>query len=216
MLSISFYKPIDYFSGAFNRFVTWMTAGEYCHCELVIHTTPVDIMNTVKKIYAAAQKGDYAPEDCSRILHQIESNFFSTEFRQVAQSSDNVVLSFSLLWGTPMSVRVLTDIAHDSWFQIPETTATGNIAILHTVNDVTSEQTLDTLHFGIQELGKNYDKSGALCSWIPWSNSATQLMYESYFCSEFVVTAFQRVGHFPGLVPLHTTPNALYNYIQSS
>mgnify|MGYP006073027291 CR=1 FL=1 len=211
MLSISFYKPVDYFSNFFNRFVTWVTAGDFCHCELVIHTTPDNIMTIVKKIYNSAQGNEYAPEDCVRILHQIESNFFSTDFRKNVQSSDQIVLSFSQLWGSPASVRVLKQISHDTWFKIPDNTT--DIAEMHTVSDVTPEQTLESLQFSIEELGKQYDTNGALCSWLPWSSEQPRREYESYFCSEFVVTAFQRIGHLTELKPLHTTPNALFKYI---
>ena len=84
---------------------------------------------------------------------------------------------------------------------------------MHTVSDVTPEQTLESLQFSIEELGKQYDTNGALCSWLPWSSEQPRREYESYFCSEFVVTAFQRIGHLTELKPLHTTPNALFKYI---
>lgn len=212
MLSVSFYKPVDYFSNFFNRFVSWITAGEFCHCELVIHTTPAEIMNTVKEIYKNAQEKKYAPEDCARILQQIESNFFSTEFRKSIQSTDSIVLSFSQLWGTPGTVRVLHKVHHDSWFKIPDN-STKDVIEMRTIANITSEQVIETLNFSIEELGKNYDSSGALCSWMPWTSEEPKREYKSYFCSEFVVTAFQRIGHFSELKPLHTTPNALFKYI---
>ena len=40
--------------------------------------------------------------------------------------------------------------------------------------------------------------------------------YESYFCSEFCVTACQRLGFMKTLSPLHTTPNALYDFMNSN
>ncbi len=211
MLGVTFYKPRDYFSGFFNRFVTWMTSGDFCHCDLVIYTTPEDIMNTVKVIYSEAQKNHYAPEDCTRIIHQIESNFFTTDFRKVAQSSDTIVLAFSALWGSPMTVRILNEVSHDSWFQIPN--ATSDIAEIKHVPNINQKQLQETLKFTIEELGKDYDVSGALCSWIPWSNSLPKRQYETYFCSELVVTSFQRLGLMESLIPLHTTPNALFNYM---
>ena len=113
-LSVSFYRPLDYFGGVFNKLVTWVTSGEYCHCELLIHTSPQDIMNTVKQIYAAAQQGKYGEDDCRRIISQIEMNFFDTGFRKLATTRESLVLSFSLLWGHPMMVRVLQETAHDS------------------------------------------------------------------------------------------------------
>jgi len=214
MLSVTFFRPRDYFSGTFNKFVTWMTAGEFCHCDLVVHTSPADVMEVVKQIYESAQQNEYAPEDCQRILHQIESNFFATAFRDAAQKSETLTLAFAALWGSPMSVRVLTEVSHDSWYQIPnETTA---ISEIKHVESVTKEQSLEILKFSIEELGKDYDVSGALCSWLPWSNSEPKQKYESYFCSEFCVTALQRLGFLQTISPLHTTPNALYTLMNSN
>lgn len=214
MLSVTFFRPKDYFSSAFNRLATWMTAGEFCHCDLVVHTTPAEVMDVVKEIYASAQSREYAPGDCERILHQIESNFFGVQFRDVAQKSETITLAFAALWGSPMTVRVLTPVSHDSWYQIPnETTGISEIKV---VEGITKEQSLKTLKFGIEELGKAYDVSGALCSWLPWSISKPQQQYESYFCSEFCVTACQRLGFMKTLSPLHTTPNALYDFMNSN
>jgi hypothetical protein len=210
-LAISFYKPVDYFSGAFNGFVSWITGGEYCHCELVIHTTPIEIMNTVKVIYESAKNKEYAPEDSSRIIQQIETNFFSTTFRKAAQSSEKMTLSFSLLWGQPMSVRVLTPTAHDSWFKIPDQ-SDAHMSV-YNVPNISTKHHLDTLKFSLEELGKEYDSSGALCSVFPSWNDQRHTSYDKYFCSEFVVTTFQRLGFLKTLAARHTTPNSLYKYI---
>lgn len=213
MLSVTFYRPMDYFSGFFNKFVTWMTDGEFCHCDLVVHTTPTEVMEVVKNIYQTAQRDGYAPEDCERIIHQIESNFFGTDFRKVAQTSDKLTLAFAALYGNPMTVRVLTEVSHDSWFQVPDDT-TSISEIIH--RDVGAEQSIETLKFSIEQLGKQYDTSGALCSWLPWSSEDPKQQYEKYFCSEFVVTAFHRLGFMENLVPLHTTPNALYKFMKKN
>ena len=210
-LAVSFYRPVDYFSGFFNRFVTWMTSGDYCHCELVVHTTPHEIMDTVKHIYEAAQKGEYAPEDSQRIIAQIEMAFFDTHFRKKAQTSEQMTLSFSFLWGHPMTVRVLSETAHDSWFKIPSAGDTN--AVLVSMPEVTEEQQVKTLRFAIEELGKQYDTSGALCSWLPLKDSSPKMVHETYFCSEFVVTAFQRIGFLQELSALHTTPNSLFKHM---
>jgi hypothetical protein len=210
-VSVSFYRPLDYFGGAFNKFVSWMTSGEYCHCELVLNTNPVDIMNIVKEIYESAQQEQYSPEDCQRIITQIEMNFFDTAFRKVVQTSDKMVLSFSLLWGHPMSVRVLTKTAHDTWFKIP----TEEDVFCSMINgpELTKEQYLDILKFSIEELGKEYDQTGALCSVLPsWNTEQNTRRMEAYFCSEFIVLAYQRVGFMKDLSAKHTTPNSLYQH----
>jgi hypothetical protein len=208
MLSISFYRPVDYFSGTFNRFVTWMTAGEFCHCELVVHTSPNSLMTTIKEIYSTAQQGHYNADDCNRIIGQIEMHFFDTDFRKVVQSQDKVSLSFSLLWGIPMSVRVLQETAHDSWFKLPK--RTDNNATIVNYPDISDKDVNNTLRFAVEELGKDYDSSGALFSWLPFTSSEHDRRKKSYFCSEFVVTALQRIDMIPKMDALHTTPNALY------
>lgn len=211
-LSVSFYRPLDYFGGMYNRFVSWFTSGPFCHCELVLHTSPKDIMNSVKDIYKAAQNGEYPDEDCKRIISQIEMNFFDTQFRKVAQTSEHIVLSFSLLWGLPMSVRVLNETSHDSWFKIP--TKEDKTVSLIKGPEMSADAYKNTLRFAIEELGKDYDGTGALCSVLPsWSNGSAPERQESYFCSEFIVMVYQRIGFMKDLSAKHTTPNSLYKYL---
>lgn len=213
-LHVSFYKPVDYFSGTFNRFAAWWTAGNYCHCELVVVTTPIDIMKAVKDIYNKALNGKYSPEDCQRIISQIEISFFDTGFRKLAQSSDQMTLSFSQIMGLHAGVRALTETAHDSWFKIP-TNGDENVVMLPTY-DVSPDDIHRTLTFAIESLGKEYDTTGALCSWLPFHSNERESNYESYFCSEFVVAAFQRIGFMETLDAKRTTPNSLHNHLITS
>ena len=120
VLKVSFYKPVDAFGSAFNRLAAWWTAGEFCHCELVVSTSPAEVMEAVKNIYQGAQKGEYPPEDCLRIISQIEMYFFDTEFRKLAQSTNELTLSFSQILGRRAEVRVLKEVAHDTWFKLPD------------------------------------------------------------------------------------------------
>lgn len=213
MISVSFFRPVDYFSGTFNRFVTWMTSGDFCHCELVLRTTPQTILDVIKDIHRGAQQGKYPEEDCPRIIAGIETNFFDdVEFRKAVQTEGTVALSFSLIWGTPMSVRVLHDQTPDSWFQYPPTDSGGSVERVDITDDAT--HVLNTLKFAIEELGKDYDTSGALCSWIPWTSETDLERRETYFCSEFVVTALQRIGYLRTVPAMHTTPNALYPVVK--
>ena len=214
MLAVSFYRPREYFSGTFNRVVTWMTAGEYCHCELVVTSKPDDLMTVVKRVYAKASKGEYEEKDCNRILGQIEKFFFATHFRDSIQSSDTITLSFSLLWGSPMSVRVLTPTSRDSWFKIPESTdSTANIIKLPYE---TPEHLTETISFAIEELGKDYNQSGALFSWLPFTSNHHKRQQKSYFCSEFCATALQRIGHIDNVDAEHCTPNSLYSTLEQN
>lgn len=218
MLAITFYKPTDYFDGLFNRFVTWMTSGEFCHCELVIQTSPKNVLDCVKKIYDDAQHRNYHEDDCARIVSQIEIHFFDNmPFRnaiateQPEGEENPLYLSFSLLWGQPMTVRVLNDTSHDSWFRIPGDD-TPNV-VMKTLDGIDEENVNSTLRFALEELGKNYDTTAALFSWIPWHGRNQQVRYEKYFCSEFIVTALQRIHLLLDTDAKHTTPNALFDKI---
>ena len=112
-----------------------------------------------------------------------------------------------------MSVRVLQKTAHDTWFKMPE--KNDPTATVVDVPDVTPQQLEDTLRFTIEELGKNYDSSAALFSWLPLMSTDRASRKEAYFCSEFVVTALQRIDKIKNIDALHTTPNALYTRLES-
>ena len=219
-LAVTFYKPTDYFDGLFNRFVSWMTSGQFCHCELVVKATPKQILECVKHIYNdanpvqeqadvnSAQSEKYHPEDCTRIVSQIETHFFNNQtFRTAIQTSEYIHLSFSLLWGNPMTVRILNETSHDSWFRVP-CDDTPNVVMKKL--DYDDEAVQKTLRFALEELGKNYDTTSAILSVIPWHSSQHPARCDSYFCSEFVVMALQRLGGLAGVDAKHTTPNALF------
>jgi hypothetical protein len=214
MLAISFYRPKEYFSGAFNKFVTWITAGEYCHCELVVEMASKDIMDIVKEVYTKATTGNYDKEDCNRTLSQIENFFFSTHFRKHIQSNDRIALSFSLLWGEPMSVRTLQKMSHDSWFKIPE--VTDDNANIVSIPYKTPKKISETVKFAIEELGKDYNQSGALFSWLPFTQNEHKRKQKTYYCSEFCATALQRIGYIEEVNALHCTPNSLYNTLSKN
>ena len=214
MIYVSFFKPTDYFSGLFNKFVTWFTAGDYCHCELVLETTPQQVMSIVKEIYADASASKYPEKDCARMIQQIESHFFDdARFRTAVRTRDTLWFSFSLLWGYPMTVRLLDTDAFDSWFRVPDSSS-SNVQMLQ-VNDIDEDALHQTLRFGIEELGKQYDVSGALCAWLPWHSGKTSEQQEQYFCSEFCVLALQRLGKCENIDAKHTTPNRLFKLLAS-
>lgn len=213
MLAVSFYKPQEYFSGTFNKFVTWITAGQYCHCELVAEMPAKKLMGIVKDIYTKASSGEYEKEDCNRILGQIEQYFFSTHFREHVQSNEKITLSFSLLWGEPMSCRVLMQNSEDSWFKIPAPLDTN--ADLIQIPHESSEKMTETMTFAIEELGKNYNQTGALFSWLPFTANEHKRQQKSYYCSEFCATALQRIGHIQEVNAVHCTPNSLYHTLNN-
>ena len=108
----------------------------------------------------------------------------------------------------------MKETAHDTWFKIPS--EHDDYAVLLPTSFEVRRAAAATLNFAIESLGKEYDTTGALCSWLPFSGNDQAETREKYFCSEFVVTAFQRIGFMETLDAKRTTPNSLYTFLKSS
>jgi len=211
MIYCTFYRPSGYFEGTFNSFAAWWTSGEYCHCELVLKISSSKLMSCVKEVYDDIP--NLEEKDQKRLIPSIENFFFLPTTLRRVQQNDEVMLSFSLLWGETMCVRFLDEDATDYWYRLPSEKQKD--ADVLEVLDVDDEQTLSVLRYGIGEMGKQYDTSGALFSWLPLS-SEKKSKYETYFCSEFCVMALQNINLLSDLSAPHTTPNALYKSLKSA
>ena len=78
-----------------------------------------------------------------------------------------------------------------------------------------TEALTETMTFAIEELGKNYNQSGALFSWLPFTSNQHKRQQKSYYCSEFCATALQRIGHIEEVNAVHCTPNSLYHTLNN-
>ena len=113
MIYVTFYKAGGAFAGGWNSFTAWMTGGEYCHSEIMINVPPDVLMNAVGEIYKNNT-------DNLGLIQAIESTFLeSRRAKEILHNSESVWLSFSSLWGEPMSARFLENLESDSWFAIP-------------------------------------------------------------------------------------------------
>ena len=200
---VTFFRAHGVFEGSFNHLVSWWTGGEFCHCEIVFALRPGHFMNLVKGIYK-----DQSETDQKRLMAAVEENIYENkEFRNMVQNETVLNVSFSLLWGDQLRLRFLRDKENiDPWFQLKN----ENIeCIEYPANDIDKMCT-----FALQNLGKPYDTSSALTSWMPTFGMHDQQQRKSYFCSEFVTDVLKQDNTLP-CASFRTTPNHLYDVLKN-
>tara|TARA_B100001059_G_C17822141_1_gene578979 strand:- start:111 stop:794 length:684 start_codon:yes stop_codon:yes gene_type:complete len=200
---VTFFKAHGVFEGSFNHLVSWWTGGEFCHSEIVFELTPGHFMKLIKHIYT-----DQSESDQKRLMAAVEQNIYENkEFRNMVQNESTLLVSFSLLWGDQLRLRFLKDKENiDPWCQLKN----ENIeCIPYNANE------FDTMCiFALQNLGKPYDTSSALTSWMPTFGIHDTQHRNAYFCSEFVADVLKKDTELP-CTSFRTTPNHLYDVLNN-
>lgn len=206
MIWVSFFKPVGIFEGSFNKLAAWWTAGDYCHCEIVWHIEPQELMDCVKKNYTTLQ-GSEKNENKNKICAELESVFFQNKNnRTLLQQQKPVYVSFSLLWGDQLRVRFLQNI-EDPWVSTPE--KKFDDITWEKCEHIKLEKQLSCLEWALGEITKPYNSSAALFSWVPsWGINNIESK-PSYFCSEFAAICLVKMGYLLPMNTHHCTPNHL-------
>ena len=76
------------------------------------------------------------------------------------------------------------------------------------------ENELNTITWLSEQLGRPYDKVGALLS--PFSWRRRNIAYDHYFCSQLMACALQRLHMIPHCNPGNLTPNSLFRVLQGA
>ena len=204
MIWVSFFKPMGIFEGGFNRLASWWTAGDYCHCEIVWHVEPVDLMGCVMKLY---QQLKNSKSDHKELCAELESVFFENrDNKALLQMGKKVYVSFSLIWGDKLRIRFLQDI-EDPWFSTPKQQF-KDIQWVQCEN-ISHEKEINCLGWALGEVTKPYNCSAALFSWVPTWGVNDIRPRPSYFCSEFAAMCLVRMSYLKPLATHHCTPNHL-------
>jgi len=208
MLWISFFRPKECFRGAFNNLAAWWTNGAFCHCELVIEGSSDFILSHVQKTYVKHMKNK--DRRSKEIVQELERAVLNKYARRLIHKHNHGWLSFSLLFGDKLRIRVLDPESSEAWHQTPQQ---HNELIawksIHLVDDALTH----VYKWALEETGKPYDNTGALFSWMP-SLFTDTVNPQKHFCSEFCTRALQRTGKLTKLKASHTTPNHLYDAVQ--
>ena len=208
MIWFSFYRPKECFRGAFNNFAAWWTNGAFCHCELVIEGTSEFIFEHVQKTYVAHMKN--RDPRSKAIVQELERSVMDKHGRRLIHRHGRGWISFSLLFGDQLRVRVLDIESTDAWHQTPQ--QKNDVVVWKSV-DLGEDGTTHIFNWALEEVGKPYNNMGALFSWLP-SPFHDSVNVPKHFCSEFCVRALQRAGQLNALNASHTTPNKLYDALQ--
>ena len=209
MLWFSFYRPKDCFRGAFNNFAAWWTNGDFCHCELVIEGPSEFILEHVQQIYVKHMKNN--DKRSKAIVQELERSVMNKHGRRLIHKHGHGWVSFSLLFGDQLRIRVLDVESSEPWHQTPRQT---NDVVVWKPVELCADATTHVYTWALEEVGKPYDNTGALFSWMP-SLFHDKANVPKHFCSEFCVRALQRAGQLHALEASHTTPNKLYNALQN-
>ena len=187
MLWASFAKPAGIFDNFFNKAVSWITGGEYCHSEFIFQLEEERLAN---------------------ILEEIDGHTNIKENFRKFSENNTVNLCFYVLWGDIVSYRFLKETHNNPFYRMPNDIQYTQLHI-----DIDHQKELDIMKFLLQECGKFYDYTGALAYFVPWRNQNDT--YDKYFCSQLMLTAMQKIDMYTNHNPASITPNQLYKIIKT-
>lgn len=145
------------------------------------------------------------------IVQELERSVMDKHGRRLIHKHGRGWISFSLLFGDQLRMRVLDIESTEAWHQTPQQT---NDVVVWKPVELGEDATTHVFNWALEEVGKPYDNTGALFSWVP-SFFHDPANVPKHFCSEFCVRALQRAGQLHALKASHTTPNKLYDALQN-
>jgi len=186
MLTASFAKPTGLFDNFFNKFVTYVTAGDHCHSEFVF---------------------SFDIEEARIVFRQLNQSKLE-ESVDSYEEDGQVHLCIFVLWGLTTSYRFLRKRSNNPFYKFPNSQQFSTIEM-----NLTRDHELKVLSFLLDQTNKPYDYLGALTYFVPFRNR--ELSYNSYFCSQLMVTALQHVDRFKDVNAAGVTPNKLYTMLKA-
>ena len=195
VLQVALWKCKGPFDTFFNKFVSHITGGPYCHAEVCFLFTK----SKWKELLESYNEG-------MGLVKKRANNLWKRMERLLKRVPDDVEvpLAFYSIWGSENNVRLLT--SNDNFifnrFYDEEYTKTLNI----TVKDETDYRV--ALAYCLHELHKPYDSFGAFTFWLPKFSQRDDGTYPSkYFCSEHVIYMLHQIGLYKNVIPESVTPN---------
>ncbi len=182
MLVASFARPRGLFDNWFNRFVAYLTGGEFCHSEFVLSW---DVAT------AAAFFRDLDGHD--RLKGKWSAH----------QEDGEVHICFYVLWGDNITYRLLRRNHNNPFYKYPDGHQFKAVNI-----DLDIEAEFKVARYLLKQVKKEYDYAGALTYWLPLRSSHKE--YPTYFCSQYMACALQHVDMLKSENPANVTPNKLH------
>lgn len=188
MLYASFARPVGMFDNFFNKAVSWVTGGDFCHSEFIF-------------VYEAKEfEALLSSENGHEHLKKTFSNYIE---------DGNVNICFYILWGTTVSYRLLKHDHNNPFYKMPDDNQFKTVEI-----NIDKTKKDKVIQFLFGEIGKTYDYPGALMYFIPRRRFET--IYPRYFCSQLMVSALHQIQMYRDINPGSVTPNYLYSVLTKS
>lgn len=180
MLFASFVRAEGIYDSWFNKCVSYLTGGSFCHSEFIFRWTPEQLQQVLRRVKGFAS------------------------LRSLTNAGP-VDVAVYILWGGHVQYRILR--GYGEFWTFPEGGNTVHI-------DTGWENELNTICWLSNQIGSPYDHAGAVLYNIPLRRANNT--YNTYFCSQLMACALQRLGYFTHLNPASLTPNGLYSALKNA
>lgn len=186
-ITACFAKPTGLFDNWFNKLVSKVTWGEYCHSEFIISWSETEAIAFLQK-------------------HKYDLSVFE-KWKNYKGAEDNINLCFYVLWGDVVTYRLLKHSHTNPFYRMPNDIQYTNVSL-----NLNMEQQHKAVHWLFKQMKKEYDYPGALGFFVPFRSASDE--YQSYFCSQLMVCAFHQIKYFTSVNPSSVCPNKLYALIK--
>jgi hypothetical protein len=187
-LFASFARPVGLFDNWFNRFVAFLTGGEFCHSEFIVTWD-----TATAKLFFDDLDGHDRLKD-----------------KWLAHEEDGQIhICFYVLWGDTITYRLLKHDHNNPFYKYPDGHQFKAVEI-----HVDQDTEFRVANYLLKQVKKEYDYAGALTYWMPLRSARGE--YPTYFCSQYMACALQHVDMLKSENPANITPNKLHKLLTSS
>lgn len=200
MINLILWKPQSVFDTYFNKVCAFVTKqgneNNYCHAESVFTFTKQEWKD--KLLAFDKNYGNIS----------IRAKSLWARMEAASGDIDNdafVSLCFYTIWGSRLSVRLLTQYDEYVFNRLPDPQFTESLHL-----DLTDEELRTCLAFSLQELDKEYDPFKAILYFLPpvlINRPESPNLPKKYFCSEFICYMIKQLGYLKDSIPEKVTPN---------
>lgn len=163
--------------------------------------------STFNKFAAFATRGSFchsefifrwSDDELKQVLSRVKG------LASLRNQSGPIDIAVYIIWGDIVRYRVLT--GYSQFWSVPE----KDMIPIHT----SWANELNTITWLSEQLGRPYDKVGALLS--PFSWRRKNMAYDYYFCSQLMGCALQRLNMIQQFNPGSLTPNSLFRALNGA
>lgn len=186
MLTASFARPVGLFDNWFNKLVSLVTAGDYCHSEFIF---------------------SWSSDRMKAFLQFVGEDEAAWEKKLKRYEEDNMFhICFFIVMGDTVSYRLLKRNHNNPYYKFPNESENALLQMR-----LTDDQEFTIAKFLFNQIKKDYDTVGAFTFFVPLRSRAGT--YDKYFCSQLMVASLQQVNLLMDVNPSSVTPNKLYQLL---